>query len=266
MRKTLAVIAFASIFTSCSGKEAAVVADASTPAQVKQASVAAATPVVPVKAPAVTSPAPAAAPALAPSGGRITGRILETMNAAGYTYIRVGTASGEVWTAVQQTQVRKGATISIDPQMVAENFESATLKRTFDKLVLGVIAGGETEKPAAQQHMTSAVSVSDVNVEKAAGGRTVAETWAARSDLVDKEVIIRGKIVKFLPEIMGKNWLHIRDGSGSREQANDDITVTTDDQAKVGDVVTVKGTLRVDKDFGAGYRYPVIVENAKLQK
>jgi urease gamma subunit len=223
--------------------------------------------------------AEAKAPALAapPSDGRITGRILETMDASGYTYIRVGTPSGDVWTAVQQTQVKKGATISIDPQMVAENFESTTLKRTFDKLVLGVIAGAAAEKPVAVaadpqpmgtalQHMTSAANVTDVKVEKAAGGKTVAETWAGKSDLIDKEVVIRGKIVKFLPDIMGKNWLHIRDGSGSREQANDDITVTSDAVASVGDVVTVTGTLRVDKDFGAGYRYPVIIENAKLRK
>ena len=268
MKKILAVISLASLLASCSEKEPAVVADGRTPPPAKQASMLAKAPVSEAKAPALSAPQP---------GGRITGRILETMNAAGYTYIRVGTPSGEVWTAVQQTEVKKGATISIDPQMVAENFESTTLKRTFDKLVLGVIAGGAAAKSAevaadpqpmgtALQHMTSAATVADVNVEKAAGGKTVAETWAGKSDLADKEVVIRGKVVKFLPEIMGKNWLHIRDGSGSREQANDDITVTTDDVASVGDVVSVTGTVRVDKDFGAGYRYPVIIENAKLRK
>jgi hypothetical protein len=65
---------------------------------------------------------------------------------------------------------------------------------------------------------------------------------------------------------MGKNWMHLRDGSGTRAKGDDDITVTTSDSVKVGDVVTVKGTLNVDKDFGAGYEYPVIVEDAKLQK
>jgi hypothetical protein len=113
--------------------------------------------------------------------------------------------------------------------------------------------------------MTSASNLANVNVEKAPGGKTIAETWADKKDLVDKQVVVRGRIVKFLPQIMGRNWLHIRDGSGSREQANDDITVTTSDVAKVGDIVTVTGTLRVDKDFGTGYRYAVIIEDAKLR-
>jgi hypothetical protein len=64
---------------------------------------------------------------------------------------------------------------------------------------------------------------------------------------------------------MGKNWLHVRDGSGSKAAKDNDLTVTTDVVAKVGDVVTVTGTVSVDKDFGAGYAYPVIVENAKLK-
>ena len=108
----------------------------------------------------------------------------------------------------------------------------------------------------------------DVQVAKAegAGGKTVAEVWAARVTLKDSPVTIRGKVVKFLPAIMGKNWLHLRDGSGARANGDDDITVTTGDSAAVGDVVLVRGTVRIDKDFGAGYRYAVIVEEANVSK
>jgi hypothetical protein len=107
----------------------------------------------------------------------------------------------------------------------------------------------------------------DVKVPKASGGdaRTVAEAWAQRTALKEKPVTIRGKVVKFNQGIMGKNWVHLRDGSGTAGKDND-ITVTTGDVVKVGDVVVAKGTLRVDKDFGAGYAYPVIVEDAKLTK
>ena len=79
-------------------------------------------------------------------------------------------------------------------------------------------------------------------------------------------VTIHAKVVKYSPGIMGKNWVHLRDGTGSAEKNDHDLTVTTQDETKVGDVVTVKGTVQVDKDFGAGYAYPVIVEDAKLVK
>jgi len=83
--------------------------------------------------------------------------------------------------------------------------------------------------------------------------------------LKNKDVVVRGKVVKFLGGIMGKNWMHLQDGTGSAEKGDNDITVTTDEKVSVGDVVTVKGTLAADKDFGAGYRYEVIIENAKVQ-
>ena len=77
---------------------------------------------------------------------------------------------------------------------------------------------------------------------------------------------MRGQVVKSNGGIMGKNWLHVQDGSGTQDAANFDLTVTTGDEAKVGDVVVVHGTVQVDKDFGAGYSYPVLVEDAKVTK
>ncbi|MGZ4778923.1 MAG: nucleotide-binding protein, partial [Thermoanaerobaculia bacterium] len=96
--------------------------------------------------------------------------------------------------------------------------------------------------------------------------KTIAEIWAGKDTLKDKNVVVRGKVVKSLSGIMGKNWIHLRDGSGTRAKGTDDITVTTNGNASVGDVVVVSGTLRADKDFGAGYVYSVIIEDAKLQK
>jgi hypothetical protein len=93
------------------------------------------------------------------------------------------------------------------------------------------------------------------------------ESWAAVGKAPLKKgakVTIRAKVVKFSPMIMGKNWVHLRDGTGSAADKTDDLLVTTMDQAKVGDVVLVKGTVRTDKDFGAGYSYKVLVEEATL--
>lgn len=99
-------------------------------------------------------------------------------------------------------------------------------------------------------------------IEKAEGGLTIAEVYANRQDLASKEVLIRGRVVKFNPEIMDRNWLHIQDGSG--EAGTNDITVTTADQAEVGSVVTIRGTLTLDKDFGFGYAYDVLIEEATV--
>ncbi|HVR38260.1 MAG TPA: nucleotide-binding protein [Thermoanaerobaculia bacterium] len=216
----------------------------------------------------------------AASAGALNGKIVETFNSGGYTYLRLQTASGDAWAAVRETKVKKGATVAIDPQMTMEKFTSPTLNRTFDKIVFGTIAGAPAPVAAAApapapamapamgtpaQHMQSAAT-GDVHVDPATGGKTVAEVWKSKSALADKDVIVRGKVVKFLPGIMGKNWIHLRDGSGSREAADDDLTVTTTETVAVGDIITVAGTIHVDKDFGAGYRYPVILENAAVKK
>ena len=80
------------------------------------------------------------------------------------------------------------------------------------------------------------------------------------------QCIRSGKVVKANSSIMGRNWIHIRDGSGAREKKDDDLTVTTQDGAAVGDIVVVKGVVHVDRDFGAGYSYPVVVEDAKVTR
>lgn len=196
---------------------------------------------------------------------RVTGTVIETFDAAGYTYLRLKTSDGEQWAAILQTPVQKGQTATMDVQMTAEKFESKTLKRTFDKILFGSLEG------AAPTPVTAPVAVADttpINVAKAEGSdaKSVAEVWAARDALKDGTVVVRGKVVKFLGGIMGRNWLHLRDGSGSGDKGDNDLTVTTNDLATVGDVVTVSGVVRVDKDFGAGYRYPVIIEEGKVSK
>ena len=107
----------------------------------------------------------------------------------------------------------------------------------------------------------------DVKVSKAVGQNayTVAEVIDKASSLKDKQVVVHGKVVKFSGGIMDKNWVHLRDGSGTVADKNNDLVVTTKDVTKVGAVVTVKGTLRTDKDFGYGYNYAVLVEDATLE-
>ena len=132
--------------------------------------------------------------------------------------------------------------------------------------MMGSMASSSSPMGTAAQHMAGPATEAPITVTKAEGGKTVAEIWQNRGALKDGPIVVRGKVVKALNGIMGRNWIHLRDGSGERASGTDDLTVTTNETATVGEVITVKGTLRVDKDFGAGYRYTVILEDGKITK
>ena len=99
-----------------------------------------------------------------------------------------------------------------------------------------------------------------VGIEAPEGGHTVAELYANKGELAGKSVTVRGRVVKFTAAVMGKNWIHIQDGSSETT----DLTVTTAAVAKLGDTVVASGVLVVDRDFGAGYRYDIIIEDATV--
>jgi hypothetical protein len=220
----------------------------------------------------------------------LAGKVLETMDAGGYTYLRLDTAAGPAWAAVEKSKVKKGDRVTVLGSVAMEGFESRTLGRRFDRIVFGALeAAGGPEKAAparspaaagvppamtaalAAQHAAAAsgpVETGSIEVARAttADGRTVAEVFAQRAALDTRAVAVRGQVVKFLPGIMGRNWLHLRDGTGSSANKDHDLTVTTSETAAVGDVVLVRGTVRKDLDFGAGYAYAVLVEEAKLSR
>ncbi len=100
-------------------------------------------------------------------------------------------------------------------------------------------------------------------IAKADGGKTIAEVFAEKDQLAGQSVVFRGKVVKVNPNIMGKNWLHVRDGSGG--EGTNDLTVTTADVLpEIGDTVLVTGTVALNKDFGMGYQYAILVEDAEV--
>ena len=120
---------------------------------------------------------------------------------------------------------------------------------------------------AAQPHPTPmaqpGAAVDLTGIVKAEGGKTVAEIYAEKDALADQPVTVRGKVVKINPDIMGKNWLHVQDGSGA--EGTNDLTVTTAGTLpNVGDTVLASGKVALNKDFGMGYTYSVIVEDATV--
>jgi hypothetical protein len=153
--------------------------------------------------------------------------------------------------------------------MMMENFESKTLKKTFDKIAFGTLDGPAAAGAAPQGGAAAEASpAKPIKVAKASGpeARTVAEVVAGKTALKDKTVLVHGQVVKFNPGIMGKNWVHLRDGSGSAADGSHDILVTTQDNTAIGEVVNARGTVRTEVDLGSGYRYAVIIEGAALRK
>jgi len=226
--------------------------------------------------------APAAAPAAA---GTIQGTVLEVLPAPPYSYIRIKAAQGEVWAAVPAADLKAGAQVTVQVQVRMEKFQSTALQRTFDAVYMGTLAGAAPAAPMAAPApapgvppapgpaMASAASAHGAappvlaeKVARATGpnAHTVAELHSAKTALKDQPVVVRGRIMKYMEGIMGRTWIHLGDGTGSPQNRDFDLVVTTSDKAKVGDVVTVKGTLRVNKDIGSGYVYAVLVEDAKI--
>jgi len=228
-----------------------------------------------------SAPAPAAAPAAAaaaPAAGTLAGTIAETMNSGGYTYARLQTGSNDSWIATGELPVKIGDRISATIDMPMENFTSKTLNRSFPMIyfVTGVtrdgVAVAETSPAAsgmalAGSHEPTQASAAPQVVEPIKpepGGITIATLWAQRKALSGKVVVIRGKVMKVNNAIMGSNWIHLQDGSGTAKDGTNDLVVTTSATVKVGDIVTITGKLSTDKDFGSGYAYDAIVENATV--
>jgi len=217
-----------------------------------------------------TQPAPSVAPA-DPAANGITGKVVETMNSGGYTYVRVDTGREQIWAAAPEVAVKVGDMIATPPGMPMKDFESEPLQRTFDMIYFVPaidVGGSDGAKRMPFGHPRVSATDEDVSkidfadVQKPAGGFTVADIYAGKAALKGKAVTLRGKVVKFVPGVMGKNWVHVRDGTG--EEGANDLTVTTDAVAKVGDTVLVKGVVLLDQDLGFGYKYDVLITDADV--
>lgn len=234
----------------------------------------------PVKEKSAAAPAKKSSTAAEPAGsGNLNGKVVETMDAGGYTYVCLEKKGKRTWLAVPQMKVAMGSTMSFQPGSVMPNFSSPSLKRTFDTIIFspGPVSGGAAEMPASHPPIPSgatgskaSVSSKDatIKVAKAQGANayTVGEVHAKRSSLNKKTVQVRGKVVKVNRGIMDRNWVHIQDGSGDQTKGTHNLVATSQETPAVDDVVTVTGTVAKDRDFGGGYTYNVIIENAAFAK
>ncbi len=197
-----------------------------------------------------------------------TGVVQEVLQATAYTYLNVRENDANSWIAVTKREIQPGQTVSFVGGLEMKDFESKDLQRTFetvyfvDKLVGDEAAPSTAQQLAAMPHQgTPSVDKKEISIEPAAGGITISELFTNRDSYAGKTVLIKGQVMKINRAIMDRNWIHLQDGTSGA--GSFDLTITTQEDASVGDVVTFEGTIALKKDFGSGYSYEVLMENAK---
>lgn len=193
--------------------------------------------------------------------------VKEIIQTSNYTYLKLDDYGDMYWAAVNKMEAKEGDVFYYLNSMEMTNFHSEELDRTFDKILFieyiseePIIAADETKPHDMNKVMAGKI---DTVIDPANGGISLEELFADKDSYNTKTVIVRGKVTKFNKNIMGRNWVHIQDGTESNGEY--DLTITTDDEVKVGDIVTFEGAIALNKDFGFNYKYDVIMEVAKLK-
>jgi hypothetical protein len=197
--------------------------------------------------------------------------VYEVIQTTNYTYLKVKDNIGEKWVAVTRQDINKGDVYYYDNALQMSNFNSKELNRTFDVIYF---VSQISKTPIAQENQGSGMPVHSGKLNAEKSGKifmaktgneiTIAQLFSKKTEFAGKEIEIRGIVVKVNPGVMDRNWIHIQDGTGTDEGF--DLTVTSQDLAENGDEVTFKGVIAIEKDFGSGYLYDVIMENAVLVK
>jgi hypothetical protein len=216
----------------------------------------------------VSDPAAAPAPGAPP---QTAGKVIETMDAGRYTYVQVDYGQEKIWAAAPKFQVEVGDEVIVPAGAAMTEHYSKTLDRTFDVVYFVTFValtgeGGEAPIPRGRAHAPEGIPGAGIglsSIERAEGGKTVGEIFDEKASLAGQEVTVRGRVVKFTPGVMGKNWIHLQDGTTGAGDAND-LTVTSEEMAAVGDTVLVRGVVAIDRDFGFGYKYDLIIEDANV--
>ncbi|MBN1300779.1 MAG: SH3-like domain-containing protein [Melioribacteraceae bacterium] len=193
---------------------------------------------------------------------------LEVIQATSYTYLRVKEKDEEYWIAVNKADFEEGETYYYDSGMEMRDFESRDLQRTFDIIyfvqnISSQPLGKAMNEAEGSVHMEKPVSEkTEVSVDPVEGGITIGDLYAGKENYGGSTVKVKGKVTKYNSNILGRNWIHIQDGTQSN--GNYDLTITTTDKADIGDIIVCEGTVVLNKDFGAGYAYDLIIEDAKI--
>ncbi|MCD4731044.1 MAG: hypothetical protein K8R74_10610 [Bacteroidales bacterium] len=195
--------------------------------------------------------------------------VKEVLQTTSYTYLQAEENGQLQWLAMPKMEASIGETYYHQNGMEMVDFKSKELNRTFSSVLFlngvidpEIVEGGDPSVTPSPQKSKTEVEILNVDIEPATGGITIAELFSNKEKYANNVVKIRGKVTKFNSKIMSRNWIHMQDGTSNSGEF--DFTATTADEVKVGDVITIEGIIALDKDFGAGYFYKVIMENGKV--
>ncbi len=194
----------------------------------------------------------------------------EVLNTDKYSYINVSENGEKFWVAISKREVGIGDTYYYKGGLLKKNFYSQEFDRTFETVYLvsdiwknpaGSDKGMASNEAHSEMHGGQAVNLEVKNIQPAEGAITIAELYANKEKYNGKTIKVTGKCIKVNPMIMNRNWIHLKDSSTD----DFDLTITTTENISTGAVVTLEGVIALDKDFGAGYRYDIIMEGAVLK-
>lgn len=193
----------------------------------------------------------------------------EVLQANKYTYLKAKEGSKSIWMAIPKRELEVGKTYYYSQAMEMKNFQSKDLSRTFEMVYfLSGLSDSPDGKPDMQSKKWEKPVIkkdepakhTDLNIVHGEGVSTLSDLFENKENLKNKSVKVKGLVIKFNPAIMDKNWVHIQDGTGGEL----DLTITTQEDVKVGDIVIFEGKVTLDKDFGYGYKYELLLEEGIL--
>ncbi len=193
----------------------------------------------------------------------------EVLNTSRYTYIQVSEGMEKYWIAISKREITKGNAYLYRGGLKKTNFYSQEFNRTFDVVYLISNFIDEREHPGGNLNNNSQPGnlPTEANHEnvKMEGSISISELIKNKIKYKDKKIIVSGYCVKANYQIMGRNWYHLKSDNDPKSKSVD-LTVTSQDNIQVGDQVSFEGIIALNKDFGAGYKYEIIMESATLLK
>lgn len=189
--------------------------------------------------------------------------VQDVLQAEKYTYLDVQEGEERFWIAVSKMSAAKGDKFYYSGGLLKRNFYSREFDRNFETLFLVSRITPAPGNVGAQIKSSPAQEVERVKVELPEGVVSLEELFTNAREYAGKQIRVHGQCVKINNQIMDRNWIHIEDGSKDGESTID-LTVTTQERIPLGAVVTFEGTVSLNRDFGAGYRYDIIVEDATV--
>ena len=181
------------------------------------------------------------------------GTILEIKDVMEYKYLKVNENGKEIWVAILNVPVSVGDKIGYDKEIMMRDFKSKSLNQTFKEIYF-----------SSDVYLSKDTKLLKPFVKKET--YTIEEIHMWRKNLEGQVISVEATVHKVLHEIMELDWVHLNDGTGNTQDHTDDLIFTaTNTTLKRGDKVIATGKVTVDKDFGFGYFYRVIIQDATFK-